>query len=382
MPGAAQQTDGGASWHSAGPGVDWSLDGRAAYTITGDINRDLEPDNQEKLLTNELDTVLVLDAETKRGLFSAELGLRARHFLGEDPELDGDTRLDPRMDLRGVYRGKRYTVDGELDLDVDQASLAQADDTGISAGETTQFTVRYDVELAQRLDELNTLSIGSAGTAIDFDEDTPDLTPSRTVGIDAGWERVLTDTSTVTFEIGARQFDADDLINTRSQTLDLLFSLSHRRTSRHIFDASIGVTAVRSKADGVETDNTVDLTGGASLDYLFKNGTAGVDFTQSVEPSAAGELQSFSRLDADLSYDVNDQQRVNLFAAVSRRTPLGGVGDTFDFYTIGADYEIDVADTVELALEYAFRGNNDSVVGAATGHRVLLSLEKSFDLIP
>ena len=92
----AQQADGGTSWRAGGPGVNWSLRGRADYSITGDINRDLEPDNQEKLLTNALAAGLILDAETKRSLISTELGVRASYFLGEDPELDGDTRLDPR----------------------------------------------------------------------------------------------------------------------------------------------------------------------------------------------------------------------------------------------------------------------------------------------
>ena len=378
----AQQADGGTSWRAGGPGVNWSLRGRADYSITGDINRDLEPDNQEKLLTNALAAGLILDAETKRSLISTELGVRASYFLGEDPELDGDTRLDPRVAVRGIYRGKTYEVDGSLGLDVEQASLAQADDTGISAGETTQFTVNYSIGLAQQLDELNTLNLRSSGTAIDFDEDNPDLTPSRTVGVNAGWERQLTGTTTAIFDIGARQFDADDLVDTRSRTLDLLLTLSHRRTSRHTFGGSIGVTAVSTETTGFETDNDLSLTGGASLDYLFNNGTVGVDFTQSVEPSAAGELQSFSRLTSDLTYDVTDQQRLNLFAALSRRTPLGGTGDTFDYYTVGAGYGIDVTESVEMRVGYSFQGNNDSAVGAATGHQVLLSLGKSFDVIP
>ena len=378
----AQQADGGTSWHAAGPGVNWALSGRADYTITGDLNRDLEPDNQEKLLTNALAAGLVLDAETKRSLISAELGLTARYFLGEDPELDGEARLDPRVAVRGVYRGKTYEVDGSLGLDVEQASLAQADDTGISAGETTQFTVNYAIGLAQQLDELNTLNLRSTGTAIDFDEDNPDLIPSRTVGISAGWERRLTGTTTAIFDIGARQFDADDLTDTQSRTLDLLLSLSHRRTSRHTFGGSIGVTAVRTEATGSETDNDLGLTGGASLDYLFRNGTVGVDFSQSVEPSAEGELQSFSRLTSDLTYDVNAHERFNLFAALSRRTPLGGGGDTFDYYTVGAGYGIDVAESVEMRFGYSFQGNNDSTAGSATGHQVLFSLGKSFDVIP
>lgn len=379
---AVQTAGGGSPWHAAGPAVDWSLSGRAAYTITGDINRDLEPDNQEKLLTNALEAGLVLDAETRRSLISAELGLRASHFLGEDDELDGETRLDPRLALRGAYRGKTYTVTAALGLVAEQASLAQADDTGISAGDATQLSIDYSVGLAQQLDELNTLNIGSTGTVIEFSEDTEDLIPSRTVGVSVGWERQLTETSTATFETGVRQFDADDLVSTQSRTLDLLLSLSHRRTPRHTFGGSIGVAAVRTDADGAETDDDLSLVGGASLEYLFKNGTVGVDFSQAVEPSAEGELQAFSRLGSALSYDVNNHQRVSLFGSLSRRTPLGGTGETFDFYTIGTSYGIDIAESVEMTFGYSFQGNNDSAAGAATGHQVLLSLGKSFDVIP
>ena len=54
----AQQADGGTSWRAGGPGVDWSLRGRADYTITGDLKGKTTNPDAETLV----DMVGFLDA--------------------------------------------------------------------------------------------------------------------------------------------------------------------------------------------------------------------------------------------------------------------------------------------------------------------------------
>lgn len=382
-PALAQESGSASPWYAVGPGVDWSLSGRTSYRVTGDINRDLDPGSQEALLTQAVTAGLILDAETKRALVSAELGLTASHFLGEDPDLDGETRLDPSLNLRGTYRGKRYTVNAALGLDIQEASVAQTDDTGTTESDTTQFSVRYSTGLEQQIDQLNTFILSSSGTLIDFSEASADLTPSVTFGLGAGWRRQLTETSTLTLTTGLRQFMADDTENTRSQVLDLLASLSHQRTSRHTFGGSLGSSFVRTKADGEGVDFEVGLTGGVSFDYRFSEFALDLDLSQAIEPSSEGELQAFSRFGMTLSYDINAHERINLAGDLSRRAPLGSGGSsTLDRLSLATTYSYALSEATQLSLGYVFQGSRDSDDGTAFGHRIFLSAERRFDVVP
>jgi hypothetical protein len=380
---SAQQAAGGAtSGNGIGPAVDWSLTGRASYQVSGDINRDLDPGSQEALLTNALEAGLILDAETKRSILSAELGVSISHFLGEDPELDGEVRIDPSVDLNWSWRDKTLSGSVSVGFDVTQASTAGDDGVGSVPGDISQFTITYATELEKQLDARNTLAVGTSGTIVDFSGSDPDLIPSQTLGLDVEWRRLLTETTSSFLEVGFRRFNADDLVSTRSLTFDFLAGLSHRRTPRHTLGGSIGVTAVRTTETVTGTDFEVGATGSASFEYVSNETTAGIDFSQSVDPSVEGSLQSFSRLDASLAYEVNDRERIEFSAAYSRRTPLGGSGDTLDFFSVGTSYVIELSDSAELTLGYLFQGNNDSALGSAFGHQAFISVANSLVLVP
>ena len=375
------------------PGVDWSLGARLGTRIGVDVNRNLDPDEErDTLLRTALDAGLILDAETKRALLTIDAGLAAEFFAGDNPPRENrdsldPTRLDPSAAARYTYRGKAYTFTGNLGFEVRAATEAQADDTGLVDDNASQINVRYGADLVLLLSETDQLSIGTSGGLIDFFNESlfSDLVATRTFDLARiGWQRQLTETSTIGVSAGLRQFAADNVDETRSQTVDLVLSLDHRRTPRHNFGLSGGVNFVRTTRQllgpGKETDFDVAGLASASLDYTSSAFRAGFGLSQSVDPSSEGELASFTRVDADLGYDVNELQNLDLIFSYSYRAPISGDQETRHFLTIGPTYSFILSPETRLSLNYRFRASREEIDGIATGHQLFLTLTRDFAL--
>ncbi|MEM8958104.1 MAG: hypothetical protein AAGC86_09845 [Pseudomonadota bacterium] len=368
---------------ASGGAVDWSLAARTRIGIEGDLNRDLDPDAQGALLTQALEAGLVLDAQTKRSLLSAELGVSARYFIGDGNDLGGTGRLDPSLSINHSYTGKTYQVDTRAGLAVTRAAFSQADDTGTTDANASQFTVNYGSSLTQQLDTQSSVTAGVNGTYTDFSESAVDLVPTFVVGTTAGWNRQITETSALSFDLGFRHFAADNPEDTRSQTADLSARLQHRRTPRHMIGVTLGTTGVRTTETGTGTDFDINATGGIALDYALRSLSASLGLDQSIEPSSEGRLESQTRVSGSLGYQVNRRQQSSLTLSYSRRTPLGSdTGETRDFLRVSPSYSIALTPAASFTFGYAFRLSRDDTDGLATGHQVFAFLERRFDLLP
>lgn len=370
-----------------GPAVEWSIESQAKVSMEADINRRLQPGNHQSGFTLDLDGGLTLGAETKRSEVFFDLGVSRTIFLGENqPNTDNTQRFDPRFSMAGNYRGKTYTLSAEAGFDFRPTSFTQEEDTGITNDETTQLTINYAAGLELILDRRNQLTLSTNADIVEFTDPAPGLIATRTFGADVSWQHQLTETTALTFSGGGRYFTSFNPQETESQTFDVSFGLTHRRTARHTFGVNAGITAVRTDEIAPtgfrDVDFTVGVTGGASFEYGLKNLNIGIDITQSVDPSATGALQSFSRLNSTLGYDINDLEQVGVTAGFFRRAPLSGGGSTLHSLSLGPNYSLQLTPATQLSLGYLFRMNQESEDGTSTGHRVFLTLTKDFDLVP
>ncbi len=370
-----------------GPAVDWSLAGQFKLGLEGDINRRLESNNQRTSLTLDFDGGLTLEAQTKRSEISLDLGVQRFFFLGENqPSNDNTQQLDPRFALSGNYRGKTYTVSGDFGFDFRPTSFTQTDDTGITDADTTQLTISYDNSLSLELSRLNQLIFSTNFQAVDFTDPAPGLVATRTFGGSVAWQHQVSETTTLTLSSGGRFFRAQNLQETKSQTFDFSLGLEHQRTRRHTFGLDIGLTTIRTVAlnsVGIrETDLTLGVTGGASFEYALKSLSIGIGLTQSVDPSATGELQSFTRLNSTADYTINDQEQIGLNVNYTLRTPVSGDGGTFQAFNVGPNYSLDLTEQATLSAGYLFRMSQGSTGGLNTGQRIFLTLTQNFDVLP
>lgn len=369
----------------SGPGVDWSLDSQLTHRVETDINRDLDPDDQDLLLTNALDAGLILDAETKRALVRAELGAEARYFIGEDDDLAGTGDINPRGALRGTWQGKTTEISASVSAVVREADADEITDTGLSENSTRELDGRFSLELAEQIDTRNRISSGLDARAVDFIDGGTSLIETRTIGASFGWNHVLTQTTVLNTTLGLRHFRSDDAEGTRTQTASLSLGMAHQRTPRHSFQLSGGVTGLRTfernRPGG--TDLNVGFTGTAGMDYRTRSLNAGLGLTQSIEPSSIGDVQAFTRLIGTLGYTLNDTERLGLRMAFGRRGDVGGEGDNDTLITadVGPSYTWRLTDSTALSVGYAFRMSHDDD-GTGLGHRVTAAFTKDFDFLP
>jgi len=352
-----------------------------APSLSLETNRQLEPssapESDDYLLTQALDAGLVLTSENDRALLTGELGLRASYFEGTD-SLAGTGRLDPRASVGAVLRRRGLELSANVGVELSSTDQTQEDDTGITDVNATQITGSQELGLFYRFDPRNAVNLELSNRTITFDEDIDGVSPTRTLGATAEWDRMITENSTLTFGSGARFFASDNETTTRSQTLDFSLGLSHERTPRHTIRLGAGTSLVRtgqSEAGSRDQEFDIGITGNFGFDYRLKSLTAGFDFDQSVEPSNIGELQAFSRATGRLDYDINDRESLSAMASYTRRSPLSDDGGTtLDTFSVGPNYALSLAPQTDLSLGYLFRVERDDD-GTGIGHRVFLSLE-------
>ncbi|MEL6475848.1 MAG: hypothetical protein AAFR17_00860 [Pseudomonadota bacterium] len=365
---------------SFGPGIAWSWRGRINQRFEVDTNRGLRVNRNGTVYGSRTGVRTTVSARTKRTRIATTFGVTGITFAGTE-ESEDLTRIDPRLVVNLRYDGKRYDFRSRVDASVDSTSFTQVEDTGNTDVETQQITVNYDADLGFRIDKLNTLVLGIDGRLVDFVDDAEELNPNRSIRFTAGSLHRLNDLTSVRFTGALRYFSSDNNSSTRTQTLTFGGALTHNRTRRHRFGVSSGVTLVRRQAELNNLDQTdyfVGAVGGAGLDYQSGTINAGLDLLQRLEPTSAGELQTFTRLAGNLGYRLTPQQRISANVAVSRRDGLDEGSDQRTVIRFGPRYSINLSRRTSLNLGYTFRFSNDSsgADGSATGHRFFLAVSR------
>lgn len=384
---AAEAEDAGAPdgfFHGFGSAVDWSLKGRLSTSVRGNSNHLLRAGDSVPLLTTRLDAGLTLGAETKRGAYSMDVGLSGPFYLGEEPP-DTELPVDPRFAASGLYRGKRYTLTGDFSFDIQPTTYTQFEDTGILSDRTTQLTVDYAAGFTFEADHRNSLSLSTSGGVIEFLSGAPGLVPTRTFTLGAGWNHTVDARTSVGLDLSFQHFASENTLATRSQTLGVNANLSQQRTRRHNIGLGAGVDFVRTEERGRGTDFEIGFSGFASFGYKLKDISVDLNISQSIDPSATGQLQSFSRAGGALTWNVTGSETLSLTADLSRRSPFSGstaaVG-TLNTLSMGANYSLTLTRDANLSLGYLFRARDDSLRGFASGHEVFLTLSHNFTFLP
>ncbi|MEM0921596.1 MAG: hypothetical protein AAGI13_01020 [Pseudomonadota bacterium] len=364
-----------------GPGIVWSWRGRLNQRFEVDTNRGLRVNSNGTVYGSRTTVRNTLVARTKRTRLTTSLGVTGIAFAGNE-QAEELARIDPRLVVDLRYDGKRYDIRGRIDGSIDSTSFTQEEETGNTDDETQQITVNYDAEIGFRVDKLNTLVLGVDGRVVDFLESADTLNPNRSIRLTAGSLHALSDVTSLRFTGAIRYFEADNNANTRSQTFSFGSALNHNRTSRHRLALNAGVTMVRRQTDANQ-ETFVGAVGGAGFNYRGNSYNAGLNLLQRVEPTAAGELQSFTRLVGSVGFRVAPQQRLSANLAVSRRARFDDDADADVARTVvrfGPRYTFNLTPDTRVNLGYSFRYSTADE--SAIGHRVFLGISRRLTFSP
>jgi hypothetical protein len=370
--------------------VDWIVGGSVSQRIQADTNPDLEEDGEPIYGAT---TALGLDftALTPTTQWQIEAGANGSIFGGPG-DTDGLNRINPNFAAAVAHDGKYLDTGASFAFDMQPTDFAQLEETGVTAGDATQLSVRFAADAAYALDARNQLSIGGFGRTIRFTRGTTALEPTTTYGTSLAWLRDLSPATQASLSFGARRFTADSPEDPDSLIFDLSSGVGYLVTPRLSVDASLGVNATRTSRTRLgerDTEFSVGAQGGLEIAWQPAADTQLVlAASHGLEPSSLGELQTTTAVGVGLQHAINSWAGAGIDLLVQRQRSGGGFEDedededearTFASLAPSLAFSLtrDWALQAGYALDLEREGESD-----AFSNRVFLTLTRQFDILP
>ena len=408
---AASQSSSGQAARLVGAGID--LQARGVFNQNFDFNSNpgLASESDGSIYGTRSRIGLRATARGKRAVFgvNAGVGYYVRGGSGNDDDDGSLDRLQPDIAANHAYNGKGYSITNGLNLSVRPVTETQFEDSGSLEDQLNQLTFSYNAGFARSVDSRNSLTLGGRVRLVRFDEETDNLDESERYSFNTTWRRRLSQTTSIFAQTGFSHFKSDDDLSSRSSSFTT--GLNHERTPRHRFGVTGGATITRTKrilsgtvfttttevsGSTVEilvvpvpvrrsdSDATVGFNGGASFDYQLPRLLAGINLSQGVDEGSDGEISTLTGLSGALRYRLTPQSSLSGSLSYSRRSDLGTTDEdlgTRHFFSFGPALSTKLTEDIDLGLNYRFRFNIRENEDNGIGHRVLLTISKSFTII-
>jgi hypothetical protein len=379
---------------SGAAAVEWIVGGSVSQRVEADTNPDLEEDGEAVYGTT---TALGLDftALTPTTQWQVETGVTGGIFGGPG-DTDDLNRINPNFAAAFSRNGKHVDTGASFAFDMQPASFAQFEETGITEGDATQVSVQLAADAAYALDSRNRLSLGGSGRVIRFRGGETELEPTTTYGANLAWLRDLSPATQGRLVFGGRRFTAESDDNPESLTFDLSAGIGQLVNQRLSFDASLGVSATsteRTRAGGRESEFDIGAIGGLEVAWAPAPDTAlVVAFSHGLEPSSVGELQTTTALGVGLQHEINRWTSAGIDLLVQRQSSGDGSGDGFDdafedeedertYASLSPSLAFSLTPDWALQAGYAIALERDGGSDAVS-NRVFLTLTRQFDILP
>lgn len=372
---AAQETA------KSGAAIDWSILGSLRQAIAGAINPGLDTDADDTSISSNTRVAISAQGRGKRTQLNATIGADAALSAATQANQEL-SRVNPDFLASALYQGKRYNIGANVQAQVTPVSVSQLEDTGIIERGAVQINAGAGVSVGYVLDRTTNVSGGFNYRRLDFSSTIGNLTPSQSYGVNAAVSKAVTRTTNISLTASLGRFEADNQTDTQSTSYGFSAGISHNRTSRHSLGASLGFNAVDRSTNTGDDSFSFGLTGSASLNYTGAQTNGGLSLTQSIDPSAEGDLSSFTRLSGNLAFRLTDTQSLSLSGSASRRTDIDGGGTAVHLLSVGPRYSMELPQDVILSLGYQFRVRDTGTSSLRTGHQVTLNLSRELVLDP
>jgi len=286
----------------------------------------------------------------------------------------------PSLGVNFGVDGKRMSINSSASLrfnaitfDDDESAidLTSSEETGIRRSLGASIRGNYDI--SPRM----TGSLGYSYSGISYSETSTSLVPSNTHNINGSISFDAAKDTAVVASIGARWFDADNVRNSESFTLDSSVRVSYDATSRVSFDASAGITWARSQDDilglRVVTKSTAFLINGG-VSYGLPDGTLRLGLSQRIAPEASsGELTRFNTLNLGYTHALNNTTQLGLNLAWSDQKTIPS-DESLSQFSINPSISWELGEDLNARIGYSYRqrDGNDS-------HRLDFSIATSLE---
>ncbi len=351
--------------------------------LTGALSQSFILDHNEDFMESGDEVIALttlgfgLSSETRTQRLSAETSIGLEY----DSETEDFTLSRPFLMIDYDQDLKRSTYGfGLFYEDVPTEFDATLPDLSTVGRDTDRQRITGDLSASFSLTERTTFGVAFAATDISYDDDDPDLVPTRNYELDFSLSRELTERTTGTIDLGFDLLKADNATMTETRTHSLNGRLSYEATPRLTLAANAGtsVSEVEETTAGVVTteDNTSVLYG-ASLTYALARGEARLSLDQSLVPSSDGELSRTTILAGNLDTELSDISTLGLEASLSYSEDLDG-GEEEEFLSVGATYSRDLTENLSGLIGARVERNDDGEYA----QELRLEISRSFQVRP
>lgn len=368
------------------PPVAWTITGSVSERIEADTNRDLRG-APSAVYGSTTSFGLDIGAVTPTTQWQIRPSLTGSVYGGPG-DTSGLNRINPSLDTAVAHNGKHVDTDARFHVGTQPVAFAELDRTGITSGDATELSVNFAGNAAYALDPRNRLSLGGTADLVRFTQGTTSLTPITTLGLTSAWIRDISPATRSNVTFGVRRFTAENSQNPTSYTFNLSGGASHQVNGRLSVDATLGLSATRTtRTLAGRQDDSFDVGAIADLGLSWQpraDTSFSVAISHGLEPSALGELQTTTALDAGVGYVVNPRIRTALAVAIGHQKSAGGFtanGTDHDFATVAPTISFALSRDWALQAGYILRLDRRNDLDAAS-NRVFLTLTRQFDILP
>jgi hypothetical protein len=374
---------------SGAAAVEWIVGGSVSQRVEADSNPDLVEDGEAVYGAT---TALGLDftALTPTTQWQVETGLSGGIFGGPG-DTEDLTRLDPNFAAAVAHNGKYVDSGASFAFDMQPASFAQFEETGVTEGDATQVSVRLAADAAYALDPRNRLSLGGSGRVIRFRGGTTELEPTTSYGANLAWIHDVSPATQTSLVLGVSRFTAESDENPESLTFSLSAGLGQLVNRRLSFDASLGVSATsteRTRFGERRSEFDLGALGGLEVAWAPAPDTQLVlALSHGLEPSSLGELQTTTALGVGLQHAINRWTSAELDLLVQRQSSdtddggFEGDGERRTLASIGPSIAFSLSPDWALRAGYSLALEREEDEDALS-NRVFLTLTHQFDILP
>lgn len=344
--------------------------------ITGFFSQGVDvSDDPESNFRSTSDLGATFRGDTGRTTWSISPGLR---LLARDREMP-DVPLTPRLDAALTTRTSDVTVSASLGFVSQFVEDAQFDDNArLVESSVLQFTARGQLGLNYALDARDNLSAGFSARATQFSEETEDLQAAQTFGVNGGFQRRLTPSTSINFGPSASLFFGGEDDGAGGSSFALRTGFNHQRTSRLSLSGSLGPSFTLPEGE----DAQVGVVGGLGLSYRGRQATASLNLSQDVIQDDSGEIENRTSIGFGLGAPINSVSSVNIGGGVGLSTPLLDSGeDGRTSFSIAPRYSLRLSEDWSLNLSLRYRLVDDED-GLEDSSALLIGLSRGLSILP
>ncbi|WP_340109747.1 hypothetical protein [Pikeienuella sp. HZG-20] len=368
----------------------WSLFATLSQRFEADSNLRLDPGSHDPAFGSVTTAGLNIISQTPRTRLEINPQLTGTLFTGSDNS--DSNQISPRLATRVSHRVGTVDLSGGLVADVRPTTFSEfgfpdsgVPDLDLIDRDATQISVLGNLGVGYDLDPRTRFTFDPIVNVIRYTDDSDSLSPSTTIGANAGISHGINERIALQGGVGVRRIDIGGAQDSDTTVVDVNGGVSGQITPRFYLDGLLGASFLDTEDAAGDTSTGIGFNANVSAIYQASEDLSlSLTARQGVEPSSTGELETRTTIGASGRYQINRREGVDMGFGYSRQVSASTFSQNSDeqnqlYASLG--YSLAVTPEVTARVGYLGRWVPDSS-REAMSHKVFVSFSRSFTLSP